>query len=460
MLRPKRFPTLSSLPIPTKSSDIMSLSKRTIALVGAAVVGVAVVGTYDLVSSAGASQQPAAAPAATPVDVAPVIARNVTEWDEFSGRIEAVERVEIRPLVSGTVTAVHFKDGSIVKKGDPLFTIDPRPYAAEVARTQAALTAAKSRVAYTTSELDRAQKLVADNAIARREFEEKENAAREAQANLQGAAAALDAAKLNLEYTHIVAPVAGRVSRAEITVGNVVATGGAAPVLTTLVSVSPMYVAFDADEQSYLRYSAKAAQGTKTPVYIGLANEDGYTREGVIQSVDNRLDVRSGTIRVRATLDNADGRLTPGLYARVKMSSGAPHDAVLISDKAIGTDQDKKFVLVVDAANKTSYRPVTVGASIDGLRVVKAGLKAGERIVVNGIQRVRPGDAVAPNAVTMDSLVAKRAVRPGALPDAPAAPAEAAAPTPATTPAAKAEPQAKPANAKTAVAQRLPADRA
>ena len=431
----------------------MSLSKRTIAISAAAVLGVAAVGTYGLVSSAGASQQPAA-PAATPVDVAPVVARNVAEWDEFSGRIEAVERVEIRPLVGGTVTAVHFKDGSIVKKGDPLFTIDPRPYAAEVARTQAALTAAKSRVAYTASELTRAQTLVADNAIARREFEEKENAAREAQANLQGAAAALDAAKLNL-YTHIVAPVSGRVSRAEITVGNVVATGGAAPVLTTLVSVSPMYVAFDADEQSYLRYSAKAAQGTKTPVYIGLANEDGYTRQGVIQSVDNRLDVRSGTIRVRATLDNADGRLTPGLYARVRMSTGAPHDAILISDKAIGTDQDKKFVLVVDAANKTSYRPVVVGASIDGLRVVKSGLKAGDRIVVNGIQRVRPGDAVAPNAVTMDSLVTKRVVLPGAQPEAPA---EAKADTP-TAPAAKAE--TKPANAKTAAtAQRLPADRA
>lgn len=165
----------------------MSLSKRTIAISAAAVLGVAAVGTYGLVSSAGASQQPAA-PAATPVDVAPVVARNVAEWDEFSGRIEAVERVEIRPLVGGTVTAVHFKDGSIVKKGDPLFTIDPRPYAAEVARTQAALTAAKSRVAYTASELTRAQTLVADNAIARREFEEKENAAREAQANLQGAA--------------------------------------------------------------------------------------------------------------------------------------------------------------------------------------------------------------------------------------------------------------------------------
>lgn len=439
----------------------MSLSKRTIAISVAAVLGAAAVGTYGLVSSAGASQQPAA-PAATPVDVAPVVARNVAEWDEFSGRIEAVERVEVRPLVSGTVTAVHFKDGSIVKKGDALFTIDPRPYAAEVARTQAALTAAKSRVAYTTSELDRAQKLVADNAIARREFEEKENAAREAQANQLGAAAALDAAKLNLEYTHIVAPVSGRVSRAEITVGNVVATGGAAPVLTTLVSVSPMYVAFDADEQSYLRYSAKAAQGTKTPVYIGLANEDGYTREGAIQSVDNRLDVRSGTIRVRATLDNADGRLTPGLYARVRMSTGAPHDAILISDKAIGTDQDKKFVLVVDAANKTSYRAVTVGASIDGLRVVKSGLKAGDRIVVNGIQRVRPGDAVAPNAVTMDSLVTKRVVLPGARPETPAeaptAPAEAKTDT-TTAPAAKAE--TKPASAKTAAnAQRLPADRA
>ncbi|WER48622.1 efflux RND transporter periplasmic adaptor subunit [Cupriavidus sp. WKF15] len=342
-------------------------------------------------------------PPAPAIEVASVVGKTITEWDEFSGRIEAVDRVEIRPRVSGTIETVHFREGSIVKKGDPLFTIDPRPYAAEVARAEAALAAAQVRASHAQTEKARAQRLLDDNAISKREFDERINAASELSADVRGAQAALEVAKLNLSYTRIVAPVAGKVSRAELTVGNLVAAGAASPPLTTVVSVSPVYASFEVDEQSYLRYTAPGAGGGKDglPVFLGLANEDGNPHEGKIHSVDNRLDTRSGTIRVRAVFDNADGRLLPGLYAKVKLGGGAPHDAVLINDRAVGTDQGKKFVLVVDQANKLTYREVDLGPTYEGLRVIRKGLKPGESIVVNGLQRVRPGDTVAPKPVSM-----------------------------------------------------------
>ncbi|WP_454725923.1 MULTISPECIES: efflux RND transporter periplasmic adaptor subunit [Cupriavidus] len=349
------------------------------------------------------------APAPTAVDVAGVVGKTITEWDEFSGRLEAVDRVEIRARVGGTIDAVHFREGAMVKKGDPLFTIDPRPYAAEVARAEAALAAAQVRASHAQTELARAQRLVQDNAVSRREFDERDNTAREETANVRAAQASLEVARLNLTYTRVVAPVSGRVSRAEITVGNLVAAGASSPVLTTVVSVSPMYANFEVDEQTYLRYTAPEAGGTagaqgtqpKLPVFLGLGNEDAYPREGRIQSIDNRLDTRSGTIRVRAVFDNPDGRLLPGLYARIKLGGGAPHPVVLINDRAIGTDQGKKYVLVLDQANKLAYREVTLGPSYEGLRVIRQGLKADEKIVVNGLQRVRPGDTVAPKAVEM-----------------------------------------------------------
>ena len=279
-----------------------------------------------------------------------------------------------------------------MKKGDTLFVIDPRPYAAEVDRAEAQLAAAQARTGYTQSDWERAQRLIADNAIAKRDYDEKQNAAREASANLKAAQAALETARINLGYTKIVAPVAGRVSRAEITVGNVVSAGASSTPLTTLVSVSPIYASFDADEQTYLQYLSRAKDGSKVPVELGLADESGYSRSGTIESVDNRLDTSSGTIRVRARFDNDDGALIPGLYARVKVGGSAPHPALLIDDAAVGTDQDKKFVLVVDQGNHVVYREVSVGGMQGNLRVVKDGLKAGDRIVVNGIQRVRPGD--------------------------------------------------------------------
>ena len=344
--------------------------------------------------------QAAAHPPATEVDVAAVVSKTITDWQSYSGRLEAIDRVDIRPLVPGTIVAVHFKDGALVKKGDQLFTIDPRPYVAEVDRAAAQLAAAQARNVYTSTDAARAERLLADNAIAKRDYDEKQNAAREAAANVKAAQAALESARVNLTYTNIVAPVSGRVSRAEMTLGNVVANGANAPLLTTLVSVSPIYASFDVDEQTYLRYLSHDAKGT-VPVSLGLANEDGYSREGVVDSVDNRLDTSSGTIRVRARFNNPDGALVPGLYARIRVGGGTPHPAVMIDDTAIGTDQDKKYVMVVDRDSRAQYREVTLGPLHDGLRVITKGLAPGERIVVNGLQRVRPNDVVKANAVAM-----------------------------------------------------------
>ncbi|AMP12764.1 efflux transporter, RND family, MFP subunit [Collimonas pratensis] len=349
-----------------------------------------------LIKSVHAAQQPQAAE----VDVATVVAKVITDWQSYSGRLEAVEKVDIRPLVSGAIVAVHFKDGALVNKGDPLFTIDPRPYAAEVDRAAAQLAVARTRSTFAATDLARAQRLIGDNAIAKRDFDEKDNAAREADANLKAAQATLEAAKLNLGYTRIVAPVAGRVSRAEITLGNVVSPGAASPALTTLVSVSPIYASFDVDEQTYLRYLNRNIGGA-VPVALGLADEEGYSHQGIVASLDNRLDPASGTIRVRARFENKDGALIPGLYARIKVGGGKPHPAMMIDDGAIGTDQDKKFVLVVDAGNHAQYRTIKPGGLQDGLRVVASGVQPGERIVVNGLQRVRPGDLVAPKLVPM-----------------------------------------------------------
>ena len=407
----------------------MLVSRPPIALLTIFVALVAAAGSYSLWGDpAGtAAAQTQTAPAAPSVDVAPALGKTLIDWQDYSGRLEAIDRVDIRPLVSGTLTAVHFKDGSLVNKGDPLFTIDPRPYAAEVDRAEAQLAAARARVAFTASELARGKRLLAENAIARRDFESKRNDAREAAANVQAADAALDAAKLNLGYAEIVAPVAGRVSRAEITEGNVVAAGATSTPLTTLVSVSQMYAAFDVDERTYLKYMSPArVSGASVPVQLGLANEDNYSREGVVQSVDNRINTTSGTIRVRAMFNNADGSLLPGMYARIRLGGTEPHAAVLVEERAIGTDQDKRFVLIVDDEGRTVYRRVSLGANQGKLRIITEGLQAGERVVVNGLQRVRPGEIVAPNLVSMEDS-------PQSTPTATAAAATATSTTATTT---------------------------
>jgi len=368
-------------------------------------------GAVDAVSATVSTAAAAVAPPPPPsVDVAPVVAETITEFQSYSGRLQAINQVAIRPLVSGTIVSVHFQDGAMVKKGEPLFTIDPRPYQAAVDRAAAQLAAAQAGSGYATSDAERAQRLLTDNAIAKRDYDQKQNAAREGVANVKAAQAALESAQVDLSYTHIVSPIDGRASRAELTVGNVVSTGANAPLLTTVVSVSPIYAAFDVDEQTYLNDLAKDKASTATvPVNLGLANETGYSRQGHIDSVDNSLDTRSGTIRVRARFDNTDGALVPGLYARVEVGGGRPHPAVMITDAAVGTDQDKKYVLVVDKDNKAQYREVTLGSEHDGLRIITQGLAPGERIVVNGLQRVRPSNPVTPHDVGMTGVAASNA---------------------------------------------------
>ncbi len=351
----------------------------------------------------------AAAPQALPVSVATVVQSEVTAWDEFSGRLEAVERVDIRSRVAGTVQAVHFREGALVKKGDLLLTIDPAPYAADVERAEAQVAAAQARQSYAKSEYERALRLLDERAIAQREADERINAQREAEANLRAARAALQTAQLSLGYTQVQAPVAGRVGRLEITVGNLVAAGPGAPVLTTLVSVSPIYASFDADEQIVTRAlktlplgAGSRAQLDKIPVQMGTAGSADTPFTGKLQLVDNQVDTASGTVRVRAVFDNADGSLIPGQFARLRMGQAKNSQALLVSERAVGTDQDKKFVMVVGADNKAAYREVKLGANVGGLRIVTSGLQAQERVIVNGLQRVRPGALVDPQPVQMD----------------------------------------------------------
>ena len=343
-----------------------------------------------------------AAPAAGPaeVDVATVVYKPVTDWQSYSGRLQAIDHVDIRAQVPGTIMAVYFKDGQMVKKGDPLFLIDPRTYSAAVDRAAAQLAAAHAHEKFTSADSQRAQKLLQGNAISRRDYDDRSNAALVATADVKAAEAALEDARVNLGYTKIVAPVDGRMSRAEQTVGNIVAAGFSSPALTTLVSMNPIYAGFDVDEQTYLKYLSQAANHD-VAVRLGLANETGFSRTGKIASVDNQLNSTTGTIRVRAAFDNADGVLLPGMFARVAVGGGTAHPAILIDDRAISTDQAKKYVLVLDDKDHAQYREVFPGLMVDGLRVVDSGLKPGERIVVNGLQRVHPGDPVHAKVVPM-----------------------------------------------------------
>src|SRR5579863_9547760 len=366
---------------------------------------------------AGCARNEAAQPQAAvlpQVSVATTISRKVTDSGEFTGRFEAVERVEIRPRVSGYISSVNFKDGSEVRKGDVLFVIDPRPYVADRDRARAQLAQARSQLTLARSERDRATKLLAQHAISQEEFDTRTSALEQGQANVEAAQAALDVAALNLDFTRVTAPFSGRISRALVTSGNFV-TNGQTP-LTTLVSLDPIYVSFDGDEQEYLKYirlvreAAANPQQARDPVQVGLANESGFPHEGVMVFVDNALDPMTGTIRSRALLDNHERQFTPGLFARVRLLGSSQHEAVLVNDSAIGTDQTVRYVLVLSKDNKVEYRPVQLGPVVDGLRVVQSGLGAGETIVVNGLQRARPGAQVAPQRVAMGERKAGEAL--------------------------------------------------
>lgn len=345
-------------------------------------------------------------PPAVAASVAVVKAKETAPTNEFSGRLEAVDRVEVRSRVSGAIQEVHFREGALVKQGDLLIRIDPALYAAEVARAEGQVSAARARVVMTKSDLERGQQLSDSRTITLRELDSRTNAFTEAEANLKAAEAALQTARLNLDYTEVRAPVSGRVGKIEYTVGNLIVAGAGAPVLTTLVSVNPIYASFNADEEVVTRALAaladEAGQGdiSQIPVEMSI-NASAALRKGRVQFIDNQVEARSGTVRVRAVFDNADGRLMPGQFARLAMGQPKTEQMLLVSERAIGTDQNKKFVMVVDDADKVEYREVTLGVSVDGLRVVTSGLKDGERIVVNGLQRVRPGSVIKPELVQM-----------------------------------------------------------
>jgi membrane fusion protein, multidrug efflux system len=383
-------------------------------LLGAGIVfATALAGAAALVivptSSPRSNVPPAGALAPTPVSVALIEQRKVALWEEFSGRLEAVERVDIRSRVSGAVRTVHFREGALVEEGELLITIDPDPYAAEVERSQAQVLAAEARLELARKEQDRGQQLQQANfgAISQSNVDQRVGAYREAAGNLRAAQAALRSAQLNLNYTEVRAPVAGRVGKLEVTVGNLVAAGPSAPVLTTLVSVNPIYASFNADEAVVMRALKTLAdrpadaQIDRIPVQMVTATSNGAAFEGRLQLIDNQVDAKSGTVRVRAAFDNADGGLMPGQFARLRLRQGQAELALMVNERAIGTDQNKKFVMIVGVDNTATYREVALGAFVDGLRVVTNGLRPGERIIVSGLQRVRPGSLVAPELVDM-----------------------------------------------------------
>ncbi|MDO7897496.1 multidrug efflux RND transporter periplasmic adaptor subunit MexE [Pseudomonas citrulli] len=357
-----------------------------------------------VMSACGKTPDTAASMPPAKVSVAKVLEQPVNEWDEFTGRLEAPETVEIRPRVSGQIDEVAFTEGALVKKGDLLFQIDPRPFQAEVRRLEAQLAQARATATRSENEAQRGERLRQSNAISAELADSRTTAAQEARAAVAAIQAQLDLAKLNLSFTRVTSPISGRVSRAQITAGNLV-TADVTP-LTSVVSTDKVYAYFDADERVFLKYTQLARQGQRgqaTPVYMGLSNEDGNPHLGQMNFVDNQVNPQTGTIRGRAVFDNKDGDYTPGLYARLKLVGSGTYSAVLINDEAVGTDLGKKFVLVMDADNKPAYRAVELGPKIEGLRIVRSGLNKNDTIIVKGLQRARPGSPVTPETVPMAS---------------------------------------------------------
>ena len=355
-----------------------------------------------------------AAPQAPVVSAADVVVKSISQWDSFNGRIEAVESVQLRPRVSGYIDKVNYTDGQEVKKGEVLFTIDDRTYRAALEQAQANLARAKTQASLARSEANRTDKLVNTNLVSREEWEQRRAAATQAQADIRAAQAAVDAAQLNLDFTKVTAPIDGRASRALITSGNLVTAGDSASVLTTLVSQKTVYVYFDVDESTYLHYQnlARSGQGASSnhlalPVEIGLVGEEGYPHQGKVDFLDNQLTPSTGTIRMRALLDNAQRQFTPGLFARVRLPGSAEFNATLIDDKAVLTDQDRKYVYVVDKEGKAQRRDITPGRLADGLRIVQQGLKPGDKVIVDGLQKVfMPGMPVNAKTVAMTASTA------------------------------------------------------
>ncbi len=355
----------------------------------------------------GGSPQPIEQPRPS-VAVAEVNPRSLTEWDVFTGRLEAPESVALRARVSGYLSEVAFKEGDLVEQGEQLFQIDDRTFRAEVARLEAELESARSREALADAESRRADNLIKKGAISAEARDQRKSAYRSARADVQAVSARLDHARLQLEFTRVTAPISGRVSRANITEGNYVTAGES--VLTSIVSTGEIYAYFDADEQTYLKYARMARSGERpdsrhvpTPVYLALAGEDDFQHEGYIDFIDNQVDPATGTIRGRAVIPNRDGLLVAGLFARVMLTGSGSYQGILINEKAVGTDLDTRYVLVVDENNAVQYRAVELGERMAGLRIVTRGLSAGDRVIVNGLQRVVPGTVVDTNTVSMIS---------------------------------------------------------
>jgi RND family efflux transporter MFP subunit len=344
------------------------------------------------------------APPAPLVSFVQPVARDVIEWDEYTGRLEAVESVELRARVSGYLGRVHFKEGSLVRKGDLLFEIDPRPYQAEFDHAEAEQQRAVSQADLAKNDFERAQRLIDTKAISEEDFDTKAKLYAAAQAAIRSAKAAADAARLNLEFTQVHSPITGRIGRALITEGNLVVGGaGGATLLTTVVSMDPLYCYADVDERSVLKYSALAREGKRDSardgpivVELGLANETGYPHAGLVDFLDNRVDPATGTLKARGVFPNPDHFLTPGFFARVRIPGSGKYRALLLPDRAFASDQSAKYVLILSAENKVEVRPVKIGPLIDGLRVVAAGLQGNERVIVDGLLRVRPGMTASP----------------------------------------------------------------
>src|SRR5688572_6613980 len=334
--------------------------------------------TLAVLAACGSQAQEHGSIPAAQVSVAPVLAKKVAHWDEFTGRVTAVETVELRPRVGGYIERVNYQEGQEVKKGQVLFVIDARTYRAELDRAEAELSRARSRAALTESELARARKLADARAISTEELEQRRATTSQAKSDVHAAEAQVAVARLNMEFTQVRAPIDGLAGRAMVTTGNLASPD--ATVLTTVVSLNPVHVYFEGDEQTYLRYNEMARDGgrpssrdARNPVRVGLASEEGYPHKGVVDFLDNQVDPSTGTIRARAVLDNTDRVFTPGLFARVQLIGSEPESALLIDDNAVLTDQDRKYVYVLGADNTAVRKDVTLGRIIDGLRVVESG---------------------------------------------------------------------------------------
>ncbi len=358
------------------------------------------------------------------VSVATVVQRSVTEWDDYSGHIEAIESAEIRPRVTGHLNRVHYHEGGMVEKGQLLFTIDDREYGAAADGARADLARADARLTLAQQELTRAEALISARAVSQGELESRRGEFQQAEADKLSAQARLTQAELNFAFTRVRAPFAGRAGGALVKPGNLVTPNQS--LLTTLVSVDPVYVSFTGDEHAYLRYQDLAREGNRessrdarNPVLVGLANEEGYPHKGEMDFVDNALDPETGTIRARAVLPNPDGVFTPGLFARVRLLGGSTTDALLIHEQSLLTDQDRRYVYVIGEGNTAQRRDVQLGAQVEGLRIVESGVQAGDKVIVNGVRKIFfPGQPVNPREVPMDQ------------PNLPA-PASVAAPAPA-----------------------------